>query len=152
MAEPGRPAVDPRDVDASRTGAASPTGNVPRGSVEEVGGALPEAASAAFAALLHLIRLMAADLVLHRADADLERFEQAVRSKIEQFTSPTANQSARDAGLAFARHLVEQVLTQIRAQVQIKQSLSLQRQATPAEKPAAPAAEVVAPELPKFLN
>ena len=125
MAESGRTTADPGDNDASTTGAASPTGNAPRGTVEEVGAALPEAATAAFAALLHLIRLMGADLVLNRADADLERFEQAVRTKIEQFTSPTANQSARDAGLAFARYLVEQVLTQMRAQAQIKKSLSV---------------------------
>ena len=151
MTEPGRNTTDPRDSEASTTGAASPTGNAPRGPVEEVGGALPESASAAFAALLHLIRLMAADLVLHRPDADLERFEQAVRTKIEQFVSPTANQSARDAGLAFARHLIEQVLTQLRAQVEIKKSLSLKPQATPAEKAAPPAAQPD-PELPKFLN
>ena len=86
---------------------------------------------------------MAADLVLHRPDPDLERFEQAVRTKIEQFVSPTANQSARDAGLAFARHLVEQVLTQLRAQVEIKKSLSLKTQATPAEKAAPPAAQPI---------
>jgi hypothetical protein len=89
--------------------------------------------------------------VLHRPDPDLERFEQAVRTKIEQFTSPTANQTARDAGLAFARHLVEQVLTQIRAQVQIKKSLSVSRQTAPVEKPAAPAPEAQA-DAPKFLN
>ncbi len=61
------------------------------------------------------------------------------------------NQSARDAGLAFARHLVEQVLTQIRAQVQIKKSLSIKRQTAPAEKPATAAAEAQA-DPPKFLN
>ncbi len=151
MAEPGRTTADSGDSDASTTSAASPTGNAPRGTVEEVGAALPEAATAAFAALLHLIRLMGTDLALNRADGDLERFEQAVRTKIEHFTSPTANQSARDAGLAFARYLVEQVLTQIRAQAQIKKSLSHRRQTAPSEKTAAPAAEAQA-DLPKFLN
>jgi hypothetical protein len=43
------------------------------------------------------------------------------------------------------------VLTQLRAQVEIKKSLSLKPQAAPAEK-AAPAAAQAAPELPKFLN
>ncbi len=147
---PRRPS-ESHDSDASTTGTAPATSNAPRGPVDEVGAALPEAATAAFAALLHLIRLMAADLVLHRPDAELERFEQAVRTKIEQFVSPTTNQSARDAGLAFARHLVEQVLTQLRAQVEIKKSLSLKPQATPAEKAAPPAAQPD-PELPKFLN
>jgi hypothetical protein len=146
---PGR-ATDSSDSDPSTNGP-SATVKAPRGPVEEVGAAIPEAGSAAFAALLHLIRLMAADLVLNRPDPDLERFEQAVRTKIEQFTSPTANQSARDAGLAFARHLIEQVLTQLRAQVEIKKSLSLKPQATAAEKAAPPAAQA-APELPKFLN
>ncbi len=143
--------MDPDGSDASANDGDSPTGAAPRGPVEEVSAALPEAATAAFAALLHLIRLMAADLVLHRSDANLERFEQAVRTKIEQFVSPTANQSARDAGLAFARHLVELVLTQLRAQVEIKKSLSLPRQATAAEKPAT-AATPADSELPKFMN
>lgn len=94
---------------------------------------------------------MGGDIVLHRPDADFERFEQAVRTKIEQFTSPTTNQRVRDAGLAFARHLVEQVLMQLRAEVQIKKSLSINPQTAPAEKAAAPAAEVHA-DLPKFQN
>jgi hypothetical protein len=82
-----------------------------------------EAGGAAVAALLHLIRLMGAELVLMRRDCDPTRFEQAVRSKIEHFTSPTANEHARQAGLAHARYLVEQVLTQIRAQAELKRSL-----------------------------
>jgi len=141
--------ADAPESDASANGPAVAT--TPRGPVEEVAAALPESATAAFAALLHLIRLMGADLVLHRPDADVERFEQAVRTKIEQFTSPTANQSARDAGLAFARYLVEQVLTQIRAQAQIKKSLSVNRPTAPAEKTTAPPAGAQA-DLPKFLN
>ncbi len=147
---PGRTS-ESDDGDASTNGP-SATLKAPRGPVDEVGAAIPEAASAAFAALLHLIRLMAADLVLHRPDAELERFEQAVRTKIEQFVSPTANQAARDAGLAFARHLIEQVLTQLRAQVEIKKSLSIKAPPTPAEKAAPPAAQQSEPEPPKFLN
>jgi hypothetical protein len=83
-----------------------------------------EAGGAAVAALLHLIRLMGAELVLMRRDCDPTRFEQAVRSKLEHFTSPTANEHARQAGLTHARHLVEQVLTQIRAQAELKRSLA----------------------------
>jgi hypothetical protein len=151
MSDPGPRTTESPESDASAASSTAATGNVPKGPVEEVAAALPDSATAAFAALLHLIRLMGADLVLNRADPDLERFEQAVRTKIEQFTSPTANQGARDAGLAFARHLVEQVLTQIRAQVQIKKSLSVNRQTAPAVKAATPAAEAQA-DLPKFLN
>ena len=149
MSDQRAPPAASAESDASANGPTAPT--APRGPVDEVAAALPESATAAFAALLHLIRLMGADLVLNRPDADLERFEQAVRTKIEQFASPTANQGARDAGLAFARHLVEQVLTQIRAQVQIKKSLSVNRQTALAEKTAAPAPEAHA-NLPKFLN
>jgi hypothetical protein len=75
------------------------------------------------AALLHLLRLMGAELVLTRG-GEIGQFEQAVRAKIDQFSSPTANQQARHAGLACARHLVEQVLTQIRAQAELKRSLT----------------------------
>ncbi len=80
---------DAEQSEVSTNGSASANGSPPTGVVAEVAGALPEAATASFAALLHLIRLMAGDLVLHRPDADIERFEQAVRSKIDQFTSPT---------------------------------------------------------------
>jgi hypothetical protein len=140
------------DNDSPQQDAAGPTAAAPKGMAEEVSNSLPEPATAAFAALLHLLRLMAADLVLGRPDVDIDRFEQAVRAKIEQFVSPTANQSAREAGLAFARFLVEQVLVQVRAQVEIKKSLSPQRQTTQAEKPAPSPAAVADAGLPKFLN
>jgi hypothetical protein len=81
-----------------------------------------EAGGAAVAALLHLLRLMGAELVLMRADCDPTRFERAVRAKIGQFASPTANDQAREAGLAHARRLVEQVMLQIRAQAALKKS------------------------------
>jgi hypothetical protein len=68
--------------------------------------AFTEAGGAAVAALLHLLRLMGAELVLMRPDSDPAPFEQAVREKIEHFTSPTANEHARAAGLAHARYLV----------------------------------------------
>jgi len=140
------------DKDEPQQSAAAGTAAVPKGPAGEVGAALPEAATAAFAALVHLLRLMAADLVLHRPGADIERFEQAVRTKIEQFVSPTSNQSAREAGLAFARHLVDQVLVQVRAQAEIKRSLSSQRQTAQAEKSASSPAVATDADLPKFLN
>jgi hypothetical protein len=80
----------------------------PKAVFSEVGGAT-------VAALLHLIRLMGSELVLMRPDCDPTRVELAVRTKIAQFPCPTANELAREAGLAQARHLVEQVLLQIRA-------------------------------------
>jgi hypothetical protein len=83
-----------------------------------------EAGGAAVAALLHLMRLMGAELVLMRPDCDPTRLEQAVRAKIDQFPTPTTNEAARQAGLVHARHLVEQVLAQIRAQAELKKCLA----------------------------
>jgi hypothetical protein len=83
-----------------------------------------EAGSAAVAALLHLLRLACAELVVGRPGREVTQLEQSVRAKIEQFSSPTPNPQARDAGLAHARHLVEQVLMQIRAQAELKKSLT----------------------------
>jgi hypothetical protein len=94
--------------------------------------AFTEAGGAAVAALLHLLRLMGAELVLMRPDGDPAPFEQAVRKKIEHFTSPTANEHARAAGLAHARYLVEQVMLQIRAQAELKRSLASTASQVPA--------------------
>jgi hypothetical protein len=93
---------------------------------------LTETAMVTIAAILNLFRLAGAELVLLQPGSTTERFEQAVRTKIDQFPGPRTSQSAHDAGLAFARHLVEQVLTQIRAQAEVKRSL------TPAESSAHP--------------
>jgi hypothetical protein len=107
-----------------------------------------EAGGAAVAALLHLLRLMGAELVLMRPDGDPTRFEQAVRSKIEHFTSPTANEHAREAGLAHARYLVEQVLLQIRAQAVLKKSLGT---GTSASQAGGPSGTSPAPSCPSRL-
>lgn len=93
-------------------------------SAAHIGSGFPEAANETIAALLHLIKLMGGELVLNVAGGETERFERAVRTKIEQFTSPTSNPDARKSGLAFASHLVEQVLTQLRAQAEVKRSLA----------------------------
>jgi hypothetical protein len=79
------------------------------------------------AAILHLLRLLSAELVLTRG-LDIDRFEAVARKKLEEFTSPTANRHAHDAGLAFAHQLVEQVLVQIRAQAELKKRLSSDEQ------------------------
>lgn len=127
---------------------ASGAGNGARGEMSAVGPGetdrvvFTESGGATVAALLHLLRLMGAELVLVHG-ADTERFEQAVRTKIEQFPAPTANQQARDAGLARARHLVEQVLTQIRAQAELKRSLAITDPVGP--KPLAP--DAIQPRL-----
>lgn len=81
-----------------------------------------EAGGVTVAAILHLLRLLSAELVLTRG-LDIDRFEVAARKKLEEFTSPTGNRHAHDAGLAFAHHLVEQVLVQIRAQAEVKKRL-----------------------------
>jgi hypothetical protein len=54
---------------------------------------------------------------------DVDQFEAAARKKLDEFTSPTANRHAHNVGLAFAHHLVEQVLVQIRAQAELKKRL-----------------------------
>ena len=53
------------------------------------------------------------------------------------------------SGLAFATHLVEQVLTQLRAQAEVKRSLAKGKSA-PRQK--APADDAVPPPASKFLN
>lgn len=90
-----------------------------------------EAGGAAVAAILHLLRLVSAELVLHHG-LDIGRFEAAARKKIDEFTSPTTNTQARDAGVAFAHQLLEQLLAQIRAQAEVKKRLgpSEERQTT----------------------
>jgi hypothetical protein len=82
------------------------------------------AGGAAVAAILHLLRLMGAELVLVRG-IDIAQFEQSVRARLGEFTSPTTSQEACNAGLAHARYLIEQVLTQIRAQAELKKSLTV---------------------------
>jgi hypothetical protein len=81
------------------------------------------AGGATVAAILHLVRLMGAELVLVRG-IDIAQFERSVRGRLGEFTSPTTDQEACKAGLAQARHLVEQVLTQVRAQAELKKSLA----------------------------
>jgi hypothetical protein len=114
---------------------------------EQLACSFTEQGSVTLAVLLNLLRLMGAELVLKHAGGDTERFEQAVRAKIGQFTSPTANPDAREAGLAYAKHLVEQVVAQIRAQAQLQKSLS------PApRREVTPQAVAPAPHLPRLLN
>jgi hypothetical protein len=117
--------------------------------VTDIGASFPEAATETIAALLHLIKLMGGELVLNVAGGETERFERAVRSKIAQYSSPTTNPPARKSGLAFATHLVEQVLTQLRAQAEVKRSLAkgkgIQHQKPSADDAAPPPAS-------KFLN
>ncbi len=88
------------------------------------------AGGAAVAAILHLLRVMGAELVLVRG-IEVAQFEQSVRAKLGEFTSPTTNQEALQAGLARARYLVEQVLTQIRAQAELKKSLTVGNEKRP---------------------
>ena len=58
---------------------------------ERRGITLPEEGAVAMAAVLHLLRLVSAELVLFRG-VDVQRFEKAMREKISEFTSPIANQ------------------------------------------------------------
>jgi hypothetical protein len=107
----------------------------------QLGGAFNETGGVTLAALLHLIRLMGAELALARSGGGPDRLEQAVRAKIGQFLSPTSNAHVHDEGMALARHLVEQVLAQIRGQAQLQQSLtsvSRREAATPVPQRSAP--------------
>src|SRR5580658_4775683 len=85
--------------------------------------AFTEIGSVTLAALLHLIRLMGAELVF-RDGCDTERFEKAVAAKFDQFVAPTNNSDARDTGMALARQFVEPVLNQIKAQAELRKSLA----------------------------
>jgi hypothetical protein len=105
------------------------------GAVERFETAFTESGGAAVAALLHLLRLMAAELVLSRG-VDIGQFEAVVRVKIDQFSSPTADPQARAAGLGYARHLVEQVLTQVRAPAELKRGLTAKGRAAPGQRAA----------------
>jgi len=132
----GSPPATGDDSPEPLSSAVSPV--TPNGAVRPEN-AFSEAGGATVAALLHLLRLMGAELVLMRG-SNIAQFEQAVRAKIGGFVSPTANPQAREAGLAHARYLVEQVLTQIRAQAELKKSLGVdQRNASrPGETPSPP--------------
>jgi hypothetical protein len=150
MTDPVRKSSSGADDDTSLPeGSKSPTGASETSSAADVGASFPEAATEAIAALLHLIKLMGGELVLNVAGGETERFERAVRSKIEQYTSPTADPAARKSGLAFASHLVEQVLTQLRAQAEVKRSLA---KGKGAQRKEARADDASAAPISKFLN
>ncbi len=102
-----------------------------------VGVAVSDEAGAAMAAILHLLRLISAELVLFRG-LDVERFEKAMREKIGEFTSPTPNQQSKGLGLAFARKLVDQILVQVRAQVELKKQLGASKPVTDSVPPTPP--------------
>jgi hypothetical protein len=55
---------------------------------------------------------------------DVQRLENAMREKISEFTSPIASQGAKEMGLAFARVVVDQILVQVRAQAELKNTLA----------------------------
>jgi hypothetical protein len=103
-----------------------------------------EAGGVTVAAILHLVRLVSAELVLKRG-LDIDRFETAACKKLDEFISPTADRPAHEAGLAFAHHLIEQVLVQIRAQAELKKRLAA------GEHPAANIAQPQ-PAVSKLLN
>jgi hypothetical protein len=151
MTDPVRKCASDADQNgALPEGSTPPAVTAQANAAADLGAGFPEAATETIAALLHLIKLMGGELVLNVAGGETERFERAVRTKIEQFTSPTTNQAARKSGLAFASHLVEQVLTQLRAQAEVKRSLAKgqhgQRQEMRTDGAEASSA------LPKFLN
>jgi fumarylacetoacetate (FAA) hydrolase family protein len=102
---------------------AKPSGDMSTKQTDNHGIPLSDEAAAAVAAVLHLLRLFSAELVLFRG-LDIQRLEKAMREKISEFTNPIANQEAKEAGLNFARSLVDRILVQVRAQAELKTSLA----------------------------
>lgn len=150
MTDPARKSASDADEETTLSDGSEPTASASNSSpAADIGAGFPEAATETIAALLHLIKLMGGELVLNVAGGETERFERAVRSKIAQYTSPLANPTARKSGLAFATHLVEQVLTQLRAQAEVKRSLA-KGKGEPQQK--AGADDAVRPPTSKFLN
>jgi len=150
MADPIRKGTSDADQNGVLPEGSTPPVSARVSAAADIGADFPEAATETIAALLHLIKLMGGELVLNVAGGETERFERAVRTKIEQFTSPTTNQAARKSGLAFAAHLVEQVLTQLRAQAEVKRSLAKGQHSRQQETRADGAETSATP--PKFLN
>ena len=68
------------------------------------------------AALLHLVRLLSAELVAgkHREDVDL--VEAAIRAKVNQIAVRGVSAEAVARGLAYAHELLGPVLSKVRAQ------------------------------------
>jgi hypothetical protein len=150
MTDPVRKLGPEADVEAALPDGSEPAADACDASPPaEIGASFPEAATETIAALLHLIKLMGGELVLNVAGGETERFERAVRSKITQYSSPTTYPAARKSGLAFATHLVEQVLTQLRAQAEVKRSLAKGKGAQ-RQKPSAD--DAAPPPASKFLN
>ena len=83
-----------------------------------------------------------AELVLNHG-LDVGRFEVAARKKIDEFTSPTTNSHARDAGLAFAHQMLEQLLVQIHAQAEVKQRLKPSDETQAAASPSPPQSKLL---------
>jgi hypothetical protein len=67
---------------------------------------------------------MGAELVLKRG-LDIALLEQATRTRIAEFTTPTSNRQESEAGLACARFLLDQALTQVRAQAELQKALAM---------------------------
>lgn len=87
-------------------------------------GVFSEIGGVAMSAVLHIFKLTAAELVLVQ-ETDPVLFEKAVHMKLDQFTSPTHDAEAWSAGLACARYLIDQVVSVVLTQADIKRSLSV---------------------------
>jgi hypothetical protein len=87
------------------------------------------AGGATVAAILHLVRLMGASW--SSPGATISRISNRPSVPSSAITSPTADPEARGVGLPHAPHLVEQLLTQIRAQAELKKSLAVGKEKAP---------------------
>ena len=68
------------------------------------------------AALLHLVRLLSAELVAGKHREDINRVESAIRAKVNQIAVQGVSAEAVARGLAYAHELLEPVLANVRAQ------------------------------------
>ncbi|WP_336488101.1 hypothetical protein [Methylobacterium nigriterrae] len=75
-----------------------------------------DAHSVALISLTNMVRLLSAELVAGTHRDDVRRLEQAIRAKVGRIDTTAFTPEAADKGLAEARMLIEQVLTQVRAQ------------------------------------
>src|SRR3954471_13345034 len=68
------------------------------------------------AALLHLVRLLSAELVAGKHREDINLVESAIRAKVNQIAVQGVSAEAVARGLAYAHELLGPVLSNVRAQ------------------------------------
>ena len=86
------------------------------------------------AALLHLVRLLSAELVAGKHREDINRVESAIRAKVNQIAVQGVSAEAVARGLAYAHELLGPVLANVRAQAASANAAKLPPERTQAEE------------------